>query len=129
LKSFDTLVTKCDIDRLKHLKSYYEAHLSGFSSPTKLDTVSLISEQSLRKRNRFSSFLRTAATLTLTKKSISLDEESQSDSIKGNSSNTSSATKVINGIVMARDMVKGLSEEIWFHGVLPREDVIRLLKL
>ena len=124
LKCFDICVTNCDIDRLKHLELYLEGHLNGVTSIS--ETVSLISEHSFKKQkgNRFATFLRNAATLT--KKSASLDYSSESPIENSTGSRNTRNKDVMDEV--SQNMSHSISEESWFHGVLPREDVIRLLK-
>lgn len=126
LKSFDISVTQCDIDRLKNLKSYLEAHLNGLKTGN-LDTISLMSEYSMKKSkgSRFATFLRNAATLK--KKSVSFDESTESP-VNGAMNNGRNTGNTNSFDAVAQEMAKSISEESWFHGVLPREDVVRLLK-
>lgn len=87
------------------------------------DTISLISDNSSIKKsttNRFATFLRNARL----KKTVSFEEEVHS--IGANPSGNESSQHVPN-VAIEKGMTS-LLEEHWFHGVLPREDVVRLLR-
>ena len=138
LKSLEVSEIRCEVDRLKSLKNVIETYFKALenSSPAnQLDeTISLISEQSMKKgtSSRFTTFLRTAAAKT--KKVVSFDEDStiQTNSSFGVSNtnlNKDSSAQILNGNSMLDRNMASLLEQDWFHGVLPREDVVRLLKL
>jgi hypothetical protein len=138
LKSLEVSETRCEVERLKRLKNAIETYFKGLdtSSPmNQLDeTISLISEQSMKKgaTHRFTTFLRTAAAKT--KKVVSFDEDpvttaSNGSNLNVNAANTDSNSQLLSGSsTMDRNMTS-LLEQDWFHGVLPREDVVRLLRL
>ena len=85
------------------------------------DTLSLISDNSStmkRGTNKFTTFLRNAKL----KKTVSFEEEVLAQN------EIPTASHEITNPAMEKGMTS-LLEEDYFHGVLPREDVVRLLRL
>ncbi|CAG7823667.1 unnamed protein product [Allacma fusca] len=127
MKQIEITELRCESDRARSTKNYLEAHFKGKVSESPMsarqslrdDTVSLISENSSKKgTNRFATLLRNVRF----KKTVSFEEEVVNS---GGTANVTDISDIPNTAI-----VKGMSillEEEWFHGVLPREDVVRLL--
>lgn len=131
MKGAELCMVKCETERLRKLKNHVDnlfkqkiSDTSSQVSQSNLDeTISLISEQSVSVKkgaSRIATFFRNRA-----KKSVSFDESSSvvihSSNSVGDQADTISITTI------DRNM-NALLDEDWFHGVLPREDVVRLLR-
>jgi len=121
MKGVELCQARCETERLQSLKDFignqFKEKLSDNGSQLD-ETISLISEHSLKKgTGRFATFLRKARA----KKTVSFDDESNVIKTTDAVSDNVSITTVDKNTAL-------LLEEDWFHGVLPREDVVRLLK-
>jgi len=143
---------RCETERLRSIKNLIESKL-GKEDLLKMtadwdETVSLISGTTVRSNmsslrratNRFSTFLRNARTK---KPSVVLEEEVVCSKGTNLVSKTSPAcnhsSKWVTQDLMntgepklsaeASINMASLLQQEWFHGVLPREDVVRLLSL
>lgn len=132
MKNAELCLVKCETDRLRSLKTYVDnlfkqkiSDTGSHVSMTQLEeTISLISEQSMSVKkgaSRLATFFRNR-----TKKSVSFDESSSvvihSANSVGDQADTLSITTIDKNM-------NALLDEDWFHGVLPREDVVRLLRV
>lgn len=129
MKGAELCMVKCETDRLRSLKNHVDNLLkvkindtASQVSQSHLDeTISLISEQSVKKgASRIATFFRNR-----TKKSVSFDESSSMIIHTSNSVGDQADTVSISTIDKNMNF---LLDEDWFHGVLPREDVVRLLR-
>ncbi|CAL8138246.1 unnamed protein product [Orchesella dallaii] len=131
VKGAELCMVKCETDRLRTMKNYvdnlFKIRISDTASQVSQnnldETISLISEQSMSVKkgaSRLATFFRNRG-----KKSVSFDESSSviihSSNSVGDQADTISITTI------DRNM-NALLDEDWFHGVLPREDVVRLLR-
>lgn len=124
MKGVELCQARCDTERYRSLKNFIDVQFKGRvpdNTVSQLDeTISLISEQSLKKSatSRFATLIRSVRG---GKKSVSFEEETSVINPKDPIDGASIATD-------DRIITASLLEEDWFHGVLPREDVVRLLK-
>ncbi|XP_021957925.1 tyrosine-protein kinase Fer [Folsomia candida] len=122
LKGAELCQARCETERHRSLLNFIDVQFKGRAADniSQLDeTISLISEQSLKKSatSRIATLLRNVRG----KKSVSFDEEASVINLKSDQTDAVSIT------TLDKNMAS-LLEEDWFHGVLPREDVVRLLK-
>lgn len=127
MKGAELCMAKCETDRLRSLKTFmdnlFKIKISDTASQVShLDeTISLLSEQSVKKgASRLASFFRNRG-----KKSVSFDESTSV--ILPNSTPAGDQADTVSISTIDKNM-NALLEEDWFHGVLPREDVVRLLR-
>lgn len=124
MKNQELCQSKCDTERLRSLKSFIDSQFKGkiTDSMSQLDeTISLISEASTKKSA--TSKIATLIRNVRGKKTVSFDEQASIISISKAEHNNDTAS-----ITTVDKNMASLLEEDWFHGVLPREDVVRLLK-
>jgi hypothetical protein len=122
MKGVELCHTRCETERYRSIKNYLDNQFTEKMNDnvSQIDeTLSIISEHSLKKgTNRLATLLRNVRG----KKSVSFNDESSVISIKSNDQVDSASITTVDKTTAA------LLEEEWFHGVLPREDVVRLLK-